>query len=429
MNNIELVLSGYTSLEENGNRSEYIDMLESVIIECNKSVQEGVELVSDSVYDTLMDYLKELNPNSPLLHTVWSIDDESVEYSEELDKYLGIVPMLSIQTVKDLNGSAVKKFKGKLFDYPINVIASIKENGHAWRLVWDNGKLVKATSRGRSTNGRDVTRQAIAILGKEKEEFKGRGIVEGRCEVLLPIPKLEDAREFNPKIKSAFSGVASLIRESTSDEELKLLSLVFYDIMGDYLTFENLSDKYEYLDSIGLETPLAIMDTVEAYSLESDLERIVNKMDDLSKDYPYYTDGVVVSIDNIDLFNKFGSEDKFRLGNLALKVGRWKQDSYSGVIKEILWEEGKSKKTPVALIEETMTATGNTVSRVPLYAPNNILLLSAYPGKVIHFRYGGESGVIPTTPDGKLLTDKTIDWDLYLSEDYLNKLKDYVDNI
>ena len=39
-----------------------------------------------------------------------------------------------------------------------------------------------------------------------------------------------------------------------------------------------------------------------------------------------------------------------------------------------------------------LTAGGNKVTRVPLYEPNNMLLLKAYKGEVINLRYGGESG-------------------------------------
>ena len=52
-----------------------------------------------------------------------------------------------------------------------------------------------------------------------------------------------------------------------------------------------------------------------------------------------------------------------------------------------------------------LTAGGNKVTRVPLYEPNNMLMLQAYKGEVVNFRYGGESGVIPCFPDGTPLVD------------------------
>ena len=51
-----------------------------------------------------------------------------------------------------------------------------------------------------------------------------------------------------------------------------------------------------------------------------------------------------------------------------------------------------------------LTASGNKVRRVPLYEPNNMLLLKAFVGNPIHFRYGGEAGVVPCYSDGTPLT-------------------------
>ena len=52
-----------------------------------------------------------------------------------------------------------------------------------------------------------------------------------------------------------------------------------------------------------------------------------------------------------------------------------------------------------------LTAQGNKVRNVPLYEPKNIMILDAYPGEPLNFRYGGEAGVVPCFPDGRLLTE------------------------
>lgn len=90
-----------------------------------------------------------------------------------------------------------------------------------------------------------------------------------------------------------------------------------------------------------------------------------------------------------------------------------------------MWTKGKSKMSPVAIVAESpnkicfdddgnisnyddlgvLTSQGNSVKRVPLYEPKNILILSAYPGEVLHFRYGGEAGVVPCFADGRILKE------------------------
>ena len=405
-NKMQLILTTYNNWDSEQAREQYTEDLEEIIERMNEQTRQGNPQYSDAIYDTCMDYLRELKPDSYLLHEVWSDDDDSVEVDENIDRFLSEYPMLSIQTVKHVTDKSVETFKNHLPAGDIQVITPLKLNGHGIRVVINNGHIVVSTSRGRSTAGKDLTNQAKLILGDFLPELEPYGLIELRGEAALPFDNLDAAREHNPNIKSAFTGVASMIRASATPEETKLLDFVFFDILCDNLPFETLSEKYEFMDSIGLNVPLYNITTITRRTLAEDMQNIIEDMDIRSTDYPYYTDGVVMVIDDIDLFNEFGAEDKFRLGNLALKMGRWAQDSYSGIISHIEWMNGKSKKTPVAVLEEpVLTATGASVQNIPLYAPLYILLIEAYEGNVINFRFGGEAGVIPITADGRLVTE------------------------
>lgn len=409
-NDLELILTTASMERTDEQQAEYVDKLEGLVQSYNEAAQRGEELVTDAVYDVCVDLLREFKPDSPLLSYVWSADDETVPLDENLDRYLMSYPMLSIQTVKSLNDKPVRDFKERLPSGNTELFVAIKENGHGWRVVWLNGHLVKATSRGRSTNGRDLTAQAKLILGDFAPDFESAGLVEMRGEILLPFSNLDEARTYNPNIKSAFSGVSSMLRDSATPEETRLLQAVFYDIYSESLDgqFETLEGKYQYIEDCGFTVPTNFTYDAYADGLEDAIDNIVHRMDVLTTNYDYFTDGVIVAINDLKMFQEFGEEDKYRFGNLAIKMGRWKQDSYSGIVKEIKWEDGKTKKTPVAVIEGVLTASGSTVTNVPLYAPAYILMLEAYPGNLIHFRYGGESGVIPVTPDGRLVTDKSL---------------------
>lgn len=405
--NLQIILSSYNAWETNDAKAEYVDKLEGLITTYNEAANRGEELVPDSIYDTCIDYLRELKPSSPLLHQVWSEDGEALD--EDLDQFLASNPMMSIQTIKSMFDQPLEVFKSKIPRYTIQFIAAIKLNGWGTRIVLRNGHLVKGTSRGRSTNGRDLTEQMKYILGTDYfEEYENYPLVEIRGEVLLPFHNLDEARQFNPDIKSAFTGVSSMLRDSASPEENSLLDFVAYNIFADGLEFETVSDKYNFLQDTGFIIPEHFTVQANRDNIMEVIERVLTEMDIRTTDYEYYTDGTVLSVDEVDIFETFGAEDKFFLGNVALKMGKWAQDGYSGIISHIEWSKGKSKKTPVAILEPpVLTATGNHVTNVPLYAPAYILMLEAYPGNRIHFRYGGEAGVVPTTHDGRLVTDKT----------------------
>ena len=231
---LQLILTTrYKDLESEADKSAYIENLEVMIDECRKSAAQGVEKVPDSIYDNMIDLLREIKPDSELLKVVWSEDENAID--EDLDKYLLSMPMLSIMTIKSMNDKPLQTFRSLLPAGRTEIISSMKENGHGIRIVFKDGYLTKAYSRGRRTNGKDLTKQLKLICGEFFAELESYPIVEVRGEVLLPFSNLDAARAFNPSIKSAFSGVSSMIRESATPEETKLLHFVAYDVFGDGL--------------------------------------------------------------------------------------------------------------------------------------------------------------------------------------------------
>lgn len=412
-----------------------IEELEALLYECvNKQrSDEYVNQVADGIYDTLYDMLRQVKPESGLLSDIWDAGEDNIEgYTELLETH----PMLSIETAKSYDCKAIKDFVDRMPDWAESYFASYKINGHGIRVVYKDGYLVSATSRARSSQGRDLTRQARIILGEYKEEIADYGLVELRGEACLKIENLEKARQFNPTIKSAFSAVSSLIKPSATEEECSLLEFLCYGFICDGYEFETREDEFQEIMNCGFNTPTyMLVESATKEDLLDEIHGVVEAMEESYEEFGYYCDGVVFEINDRELFDSMGIEGNHRLGNVALKVGIWKQDMYPGYIQAIMWTRGKSKLSPVAIVADqpdkavfdwnvdeygnifnvsqitnfnemgVLTAQGNTVKRVPLYEPRNILMLDAYVGGVINFRYGGESGVVPCFPDGRNLNE------------------------
>lgn len=442
-------LNGVEALE-----SEQVEKLENYIYKCNEAMNgDGVPLVADAVYDKLVDILKKANPDAEVLKEVWSDDevDEEEFQTNDLYTHLRKEPMRSINTCKSYDCDELHQFIQRLpEDEEFSLHASAKLNGHGIRCVYCYGLHEDSTSRARNSAGHNLKNQLDVILKKHGiyniEELQELDNVEIRGELLLPFSNLARAREFNPDIVSAFSGVSSMLRDSASEEEWGLLEFVAYKIIGDGFTFNTKEEEYDLLESLGFKTPMSW--TIDGITKDNILSELPSIMDDCenaikpdengNNGYEYFTDGIVLEVNERELFYKMGTNGtKYYFGNVAMKVGYWKQDLYSGFIQTILWTRGKSKYSPVAIVaeepnliefvdEETdgkiikdlkeitkeswkslgvVTAGGNRVRRVPLYEPSNILLLNAYINEVIFFRYGGEAGVVPCFPDGKPLTE------------------------
>lgn len=402
--NLKYLLGNFNNLDDEEEKEDYLAMLEFMIETANQSANDGQEFIPDSIYDVLIDYLKQLYPTSPLVTQNWTKDEEA-NFDERYDKFLNSNPMMSIQTIKSLSEKSYYDFIDRLGYSRTKFLFSTKLNGWGIRVVFENGSIVKATTRGRSTSGRDITDIVKNILDDMHiEEWENLGVVELRGECLLPLYNFEEAKEFNPDLKSAFTAVSSLIKPSSTPDENALLNIVFYDVIfdGSNIEFSTIKEKYEFLESVDLETPYYEEYDYTPSELKENLPTIIENLEEYLEDYVYFLDGIVLTVNSLTLFRQLGQQDKFNLGNIALKVGAWSQNGYSGVVKEIKWTNGKSKKTPVAVLEEpVMTASGSSVTNVPLYAPVYILMLEAYPGNIIYFNYGGEAGVVPTTPDGQ----------------------------
>lgn len=414
---------------------EDIEKLESFIIDCNSAANapEGGTLVADAVYDTLLDRLREVKPDSELLVELWTDEGDITDYSDHLKKH----PMMSIQTVKswdDINFSRfVDAVEETSSEDGASVFMSYKLDGHGIRVVYENGNLVLATSRARASAGRDLTRQLRNILGEHNEGLAEFGLVEIRGELCLPLDQLDAAREFNPDIKSAFSGVSSMVRPKSTAAENKLLHFLAYRALSDSLYFTYKSEEYQELESWGFRTPSSVVVEIDtsAEDIETELRNTVESLEEDYQEYNYFCDGVIAEIDSRDEFNSLDTTGIRSMGNIALKVNSWGQDLYQGFVQYILWTEGKSKFSPVAIVADepnkailtgedgwleavnfsdlgVLTVAGNTVRRVPLYEPRNILILEAYPGRPLSFRYGGEAGVVPCTMKGELLTDDAV---------------------
>ena len=398
-------LHGVSSLQE-----DKIEALERYIQDCNEAMNgDGEPLVEDAIYDKLVQLLTQVRSDSPVLQELWSEDDEVVgSYNKLLEEN----PMVSILTVKSWNDDAITQFIQRMPE-TANYLASYKINGHGIRVVYNDGNLVEATTRGRSTNGRDITEHVKIILGDYNEALSEYGLVEIRGELALKLSNLDKAREFTPGLKSAFSAVSSLIKPSATKEEVELLDFLTYGVYIEDYDFSSKEEVFSQLSEWGFETTEYIsLEEISKDDLLENMKEVVSALESNYKEFGYFCDGVVFEVSDGDVRSYLEGEGKYHDYNLALKVDSWSQDIYTGYIKEVTWKRGKFKLNPVAVVVEdlnsnvgVLTVQGNRVKNIPLYNPKNILILKAYIGSPLSFKYGGEAGVVPCFPDGKLLSE------------------------
>lgn len=421
-------------------QTEQVQKLEDYITQCNEAHNAGSDLVTDAIYDRLMEILRKVNPESELCKYIW---EDSVDEYDDTDDIIKSHPMYSIQTVKSLSCDEILNYVKRLPEGDFDAHISVKLNGHGIRTKYRNGEFFQARSRARASAGRDLTPQLKTILyeaGVDSiPDLQDFDLCEIRGEWVCPFENMDEARRYNPNIVSAFTAVSSLGRASASEDEWKLLRFVAYEFIAEGMTFQTKDEEYSFLEDLGFETPLSwVIENLNKETLIDDLKTIVSDCEEQvtgENAYSYYTDGLVFTINNYSDFIKLGDDGgHYKFGNMALKVGYWKQDMYHGFVQTIVWMKGKTKITPVAIVADSpdiaefndlsdhpfvmsvkeitnyselgvVTASGNRVRRVPLYEPNNLVVLDAYQGSTLFFRYGGEAGVVPCFEDGTPLLD------------------------
>lgn len=405
---------------------ENVEKLEAILHECNKNMNNlYVEPVADSIYDYLYETLKKVKPTSGLFSEIWDEEGDITDYTEILVKN----PMMSIETAKSYTCDALENFIDRLPD-DASYFASYKINGHGIRIVYKDGDLVSATSRGRSSASRDLTQKLIWILGEHNSALEEYGLVELRGELALRIDRLDEVRErFNEGVKSAFSAVSSLIKPSSTQEECEMLDFLCYGFLCDGFSFVDREEEFQEIQRCGFLTPeFMLIESIRKEEMLDTLKEVVSVFEDNYEEFGFFCDGVVFEVNSRELFAELGIEGNHNKGNIALKVGVWEQITYTGYVNTIIWKRGKVKLSPVAIVSDNpddvlldengnptnledigvLTSQGNRVKRVPLYEPKNILVLEAYPGRLLNFRYGGEAGVVPCFPDGRLLKEDAV---------------------
>lgn len=387
------ILEGLLNLEDDPT-PEQLDTLESTLGYLNETAGEGNPAVADDVYDVLKVLAETYAPDSLVLQRLWDeVEEVDGEY-DELDIHLQAHPMQSIRTVKSWDNPDVQSFP---LDAPLHF--STKIDGHGIRVVYKDGIFARATSRARHSRGRDLTEKVRSIV---PATIDYGGVVEVRGELCLPIDRLEMARELTGKeLKNSFTAVSSLIAPQGNDENASILTFEAYKIFVEDKVISSITDQYIMLDKLGFSTPY-----FETYECEGEdtLEDVFNLFVE-GMESPYICDGVVCAVDG----GFISGDHLYSEGSLALKVGKFSQSIYQGVVERIEWKTGRTKLSPVAVLEDgVLTQHGTRVRNVPLYEPVNILHLGAYVGKVLNFKYGGEAGVVPCFPDGTLLTQSIL---------------------
>ncbi|GHT34432.1 DNA ligase [Bacteroidia bacterium] len=352
--------------------------------------------ISDREFDERLKELQSLeeanpeyaDPHSPTQRVG---SDLSKEFEQVLHKY----PMLSLaNTYSDGEVRDWYERTMRLLNEPFEIVAELKYDGTSISLIYEEGRLVRAITRGDGTRGDDVTANVktirsvpLKLMGNDyPAEFEIRG------EVLLPwaeFDRLNKEREeqeeplfANPR--NAASG--TLKQQNPAVVASRKLDAYFYYLLGEDLPAETHYTNLQKARSWGFKIPDVIrvcqtMEEVFDYLKYWDMER---------KSLPVATDGVVLKVNSQRQQKNLGFTAKSPRWSIAYK---FQAERVLTRLNSVSFQVGRTGAiTPVANLEPVLLS-GTTVKRASLHNADIIAGLDLHIGDNVYVEKGGE--IIP----------------------------------
>lgn len=324
----------------------------------------GEPTISDTTYDGLYDKLIELEKETGVILSNSPTQKVGNITLDKLQKIKHEYPMLSLGKTKKIE-DIIKFAKGK------TLIQTDKEDGLTTDLVYDNGQLIEASTRGDGYIGENILHNVkqysnipLQIPYKNKVHIIGESIIDydtfNEINSKLPL----DKQYKNPR--NLVSGTVRQLNSSICKE--RKVKFIGYIVEGNN-ELKTKVQQFDFIKGQGFEC-------VRYYIIEPtcDIDSIQYKLT-IAKEYAEAVgnpiDGQVYSFDDIEYGKSLGNTSHHPLHSVAFK---YLEDIEITTLKNIEWQVGRTGIiTPVAIFEDVELA-GTTVSRASLH---NLSILKA----------------------------------------------------
>lgn len=353
--------------------------------------------LSDQEFDHLMRELQDLeakhpevyDPNSPTQRVG---SDLSTGFTQVRHRY----PMLSLANTYNEQevASWYENVRKDLDGQPFEVCCELKYDGLSISLTYEEGRLVRAVTRGDGEQGDDVTANVRTIRAIPlvlpgtgyPDEFEIRG------EILMPWKVFEQLNAEREKAEEPlFANPRNAASGTLKSLDPKLvakrkLDAYLYYLLGDNVPSDGHYENLKTAEAWGFKVSEGIR---KANSLEQIYE-FINHWDTARHDLPVATDGIVLKVNSLRQQQQLGFTAKSPRWAIAYK---FKAERVCTRLNEVTFQVGRTGAvTPVANMEPVLLA-GTTVKRATLNNEDFIRSLDLHIGDNVFVEKGGE--IIP----------------------------------
>lgn len=376
---------------------ERMDYLRKELEKHNKLYYENdAPEISDFEYDAMLRELEDLEakypiyatPDSPTKHVGGRVNEKFSKVTHKnLMKSLGDV--FSKEEVIDFLRRVRQSVEGE----ELSFVVERKIDGLSVSVEYENGRLVRASTRGDGAVGEDITENALTIRNLPKSIDPSIPYLEVRGEVYMPFEvflrvneqaELEGEKTFANPRNAAAGSLRQLNAKITAERELSIFVFNIQEIRGK--EFSSHADTLRFLSSLGFEASPGFIECKTDEEIWSAIEEIGESRGSLS----YGIDGAVIKVNEIPLRARLGETAKIPRWAIAYKYPPEEKKTRLLSVEVTVGRTGKL--TPVAILEPVHLA-GTTVSKATLNNADFIAEKDVRVGDMVVVRKAGE--IIP----------------------------------
>lgn len=378
-------------------RKRIADLTDKINYHSDLYYQKSRTEISDQEFDRLMEELVHLEQQFPKLR----LPDSPTQrvggtISKEFKTVQHQYPMLSLgntysqEELREFDSRVAKGLEGEPYEY----FCELKFDGVSISLIYEDGLLTRAVTRGDGVRGDEVTANARTIRSVPLR-IKNKGVpaaFEVRGEVFLPKKVFEllnkeredIGEETYANARNTASGTLKM--QDSSIVAQRKLDCFTYFLLGEENNINTHEQGIKKLEAWGFQ----VSPTYKKCKNIEEVFKYIDHWDSRRHDLPLDTDGVVLKVNDLSQQERLGFTAKSPRWAIAYK---YKPQNASTRLNGITYQVGRTGAiTPVAELEPIFLA-GTTVKRASLHNANEIERLDLREGDHVWVEKGGE--IIP----------------------------------
>lgn len=318
--------------------------------------------VSDKQYDELYDELRELEAStgevlfdSPT-RRVGGEPISAFKKHEHIERLYSLDKATSTEELQAFFQRVIKAI-----GYFPEFTVEYKFDGLTVCLTYNEGKFVRATTRGNGAVGEDVTAQVLTIKSYPMK-IAYTGVCEVKGEAVMRLSVLEKYNKTAAEpLKNARNAVAGAIRNLDPKEtERRKPEILFYDV--NYIDDDSIRSQLSGIDFLK-NNSFKVFDFLRVCKDEQSVFAAIDEIEKGRKTLDVLTDGVVIKVNDFAVRDILGATEKFPRWAIAYK---FEPEETTTILRDVVWQVGRTGKlTPLAVLDP-VELCGVTVRRATL---------------------------------------------------------------